>query len=134
MMVMVSHGERLQVVEQFGADVGDHTLRVVATGSAILGATSGALGSFAVLRRQSLLGDATMTGTINPQQQVFALKPGGLDEFDTSGKFYRRWYFLDYRDKPLEGLLDVLAGQGLKQVEFHQVRGINIYILERRGD
>jgi manganese/zinc/iron transport system permease protein len=36
----------------------DHTLQVVAAGSAILGATSGALGSFAVLRRQSLLGDA----------------------------------------------------------------------------
>lgn len=36
----------------------DHTLRVVATGAAILGATSGSLGSFAVLRRQSLLGDA----------------------------------------------------------------------------
>ena len=36
----------------------DHTLRVVAVGAAVLGATSGALGSFAVLRRQSLLGDA----------------------------------------------------------------------------
>ena len=37
---------------------GDYTLRLVAVGSAILGATSGALGSFAYLRRQSLLGDA----------------------------------------------------------------------------
>jgi manganese/zinc/iron transport system permease protein len=37
---------------------GDYTLRLVALGSAILGATSGALGSFAYLRRQSLLGDA----------------------------------------------------------------------------
>jgi len=36
----------------------DHTLQVVALGAAVLGATSGALGSFAVLRRQSLLGDA----------------------------------------------------------------------------
>lgn len=36
---------------------GDYTLRVVALGSSILGATGGALGSFAVLRRQSLLGD-----------------------------------------------------------------------------
>jgi len=37
---------------------GDYTLRLVAFGSAVLGATSGALGSFAYLRRQSLLGDA----------------------------------------------------------------------------
>ncbi len=36
----------------------DYTLRVVALGSGVLGATAGALGSFAVLRRQSLLGDA----------------------------------------------------------------------------
>lgn len=36
----------------------DYTLRTVALGSAALGTVSGALGSFAVLRRQSLLGDA----------------------------------------------------------------------------
>ena len=36
----------------------DYTLRIVALGAGMLGATSGALGSFAVLRRQSLLGDA----------------------------------------------------------------------------
>ena len=36
----------------------DYTLRTVAVGTALLGAVSGALGSFAVLRRQSLLGDA----------------------------------------------------------------------------
>jgi manganese/zinc/iron transport system permease protein len=35
-----------------------HALRTVALGAAALGAVSGALGSFAVLRRQSLLGDA----------------------------------------------------------------------------
>ena len=33
----------------------DYTLRTVALGSAILGIVSGALGAFAVLRRQSLL-------------------------------------------------------------------------------
>ncbi|MCP4573473.1 MAG: metal ABC transporter permease [bacterium] len=38
--------------------VGDYTLRTVALGSAALGLVSGALGAFAVLRRQSLLGDA----------------------------------------------------------------------------
>lgn len=36
----------------------DHTFRTVALGSAAIGVTSGALGTFAVLRRQSLLGDA----------------------------------------------------------------------------
>ena len=36
----------------------DYTLRTVALGTAMLGIVSGALGSFAVLRRQSLLGDA----------------------------------------------------------------------------
>ncbi|MCG8569502.1 MAG: metal ABC transporter permease [Spirochaetes bacterium] len=36
----------------------DYTLRHVALGSAILGIVSGALGSFAVLRKQSLLGDS----------------------------------------------------------------------------
>lgn len=36
----------------------DYTLRTVALGAAILGAVSGVLGSFAVLRKQSLLGDA----------------------------------------------------------------------------
>lgn len=36
----------------------DYTLRTVALGSAALGLVSGALGSFAMLRRQSLLGDA----------------------------------------------------------------------------
>ena len=36
----------------------DYTLRTVALGAALLGAVSGALGTFAVLRKQSLLGDA----------------------------------------------------------------------------
>jgi len=36
----------------------DYTLRTVALGAATLGLVSGALGSFAVLRKQSLLGDA----------------------------------------------------------------------------
>ncbi len=36
----------------------DYTLRTVATGSALLGLVAGSLGAFAVLRRQSLLGDA----------------------------------------------------------------------------
>jgi len=42
----------------------DYTLRTVALGTAILGIVSGALGSFAVLRRQSLLGDAISHATL----------------------------------------------------------------------
>lgn len=38
--------------------LGDYTLRSVALGAGTLGAVAGALGTFAVLRRQSLLGDA----------------------------------------------------------------------------
>ncbi|APF17258.1 ABC-type transporter, integral membrane subunit [Caldithrix abyssi DSM 13497] len=38
--------------------ISDYTFRTVAMGSGVLGILSGALGSFAVLRRQSLLGDA----------------------------------------------------------------------------
>ena len=38
--------------------VSDHTLRTVALGAALLGIVSGSLGTYAVLRRQSLLGDA----------------------------------------------------------------------------
>lgn len=37
---------------------GDYTLRIVALGAVTLGIVAGALGAFAVLRRQSLLGDA----------------------------------------------------------------------------
>ena len=36
----------------------DYTFLVIAIGTAILGAVCGMLGSFAVLRKQSLLGDA----------------------------------------------------------------------------
>jgi len=38
--------------------VSDYTLRSVALGAAVLGVANGALGSFALLRRQSLFGDA----------------------------------------------------------------------------
>jgi manganese/zinc/iron transport system permease protein len=42
-------------IESFGMN---YTLRTVALGAGVLGIVSGALGAFAVLRRQSLLGDA----------------------------------------------------------------------------
>lgn len=45
--------ENLNILVHF-----DYTLIVVAIGAALLGAVSGSLGTYAVLRRQSLLGDA----------------------------------------------------------------------------
>ena len=42
----------------------DYTLRTVALGSATLGIVSGALGSYAVLRKQSLLGDTISHATL----------------------------------------------------------------------
>lgn len=46
------------MLELLGSLFTDYTVRTVALGSAALGVVSGALGAFAVLRRQSLLGDA----------------------------------------------------------------------------
>ena len=45
--------ETLNILNRF-----DYTLMIVAIGAALLGTVSGALGTYAVLRRQSLLGDA----------------------------------------------------------------------------
>ena len=42
----------------------DYTLRVVALGAMIIGMTAGSLGTFAVLRQQSLLGDAIAHATL----------------------------------------------------------------------
>ena len=44
--------------------VGDYTLRTVALGAAVLGLLGGTLGTFAVLRRQSLLSDALAHATL----------------------------------------------------------------------
>jgi len=44
-------------MDAFLALFGDYTVRTVVAGAILLGVTSGALGSFAVLRKQSLLGD-----------------------------------------------------------------------------
>lgn len=48
----------MDILSVLGALFSDYTLRTVALGAATLGIVSGALGSFAVLRKQSLLGDA----------------------------------------------------------------------------
>lgn len=48
----------MSLSEYFQLVFSDYTLRTITIGTAVLGAICGMLGSFAVLRRQSLLGDA----------------------------------------------------------------------------
>ena len=48
----------MDIQEYFSLVFTDYTLRTITLGTAILGAVTGMLGSFAVLRKQSLLGDA----------------------------------------------------------------------------
>jgi len=48
----------MEVTEYFSLVWNDYTLRTITLGTAVLGAICGMLGSFAVLRKESLLGDA----------------------------------------------------------------------------
>ncbi len=48
----------MSIQEYFSLVFNDYTLRTITLGTAVLGAICGMLGSFAVLRKQSLLGDA----------------------------------------------------------------------------
>lgn len=48
----------MSLQEYFSLVVSDYTLRTITLGTAVLGMVCGLLGSFAVLRKQSLLGDA----------------------------------------------------------------------------
>ena len=48
----------MDLQEYFSLVINDYTLRTITLGTAVLGAVTGMLGSFAVLRKQSLLGDA----------------------------------------------------------------------------
>jgi manganese/zinc/iron transport system permease protein len=62
------------VILELGRDLFfDYTLRTVALGSATLGVVSGALGSYAVLRKQSLLGDAISHATLPGVALAFLL-------------------------------------------------------------
>jgi manganese/zinc/iron transport system permease protein len=53
------------MLQEFFALFSDHTVRVVAAGSTIIGFVAGALGSFAYLRRQSLLGDVVSHSSLS---------------------------------------------------------------------
>ena len=68
---------------------GNYTVQIVILGTLVLGLTSGALGSFALLRKQSLLGDAishaTLPGGDMPDADFEVVKQAaqlaGADEF-----------------------------------------------------
>lgn len=61
------------MMEFFLALLQDYTFRTVALGSALLGIVSGVLGSFAVLRRQSLLGDGVSHAALPGVVMAFLL-------------------------------------------------------------
>lgn len=61
------------MLDFFSLIFGDYTLRTVALGAALVGVVSGALSSFAILRRQSLLGDAVSHAALPGVVMAFIL-------------------------------------------------------------
>lgn len=109
----------------------DYTLQVVSLGSALLGIISGVLGSFAVIRKESLLGDAVshaalpgiaiaflLTGTKNTEILLLgALISGLLSTFLINGiSKYSRIKF----DSALALILSVFFGGGLVLLTYIQ--------------
>ena len=109
----------------------DYTLQVVSLGSALLGIISGVLGSFAVIRKESLLGDAVshaalpgialaflLTGTKNTEILLLgALISGLLSTFLINGiSKYSRIKF----DSALALVLSVFFGGGLVLLTYIQ--------------
>lgn len=68
----------MDITELIGLIFTDYTIRTVAIGAAVLGIVSGALSSFAVLRRQSLLGD-TMSHAALPGVVIAFMLTGQKD-------------------------------------------------------
>ncbi|OLS03157.1 metal ABC transporter permease [Tissierella creatinophila] len=109
----------------------DYTLQIVSLGSALLGIISGVLGSFAVIRKESLLGDAVshsalpgialaflLTGTKNTEVLLLgALLSGLLSTFLINGiSKYSRIKF----DSALALILSVFFGGGLVLLTYIQ--------------
>lgn len=109
----------------------DYTLQIVSLGSALLGIISGVLGSFAVIRKESLLGDAVshaalpgialaflLTGTKNTEILLLgALLSGLLSTFLINGiSKYSRIKF----DSALALILSVFFGGGLVLLTYIQ--------------
>ena len=109
----------------------DYTLQIVSLGSALLGIVSGVLGSFAVIRKESLLGDAVshaalpgialaflLTGTKNTEVLLIgALVSGLIATFliNSVDKFSRIKF-----DSALAIILSVFFGGGLVLLTYIQ--------------
>lgn len=69
----------------------DYTLRIVALGSTLLGITSGAIGCYAVLRKQSLIGDAVSHAALPGIGLSFLLIGSKNTEWLLLGAFITGW-------------------------------------------
>jgi manganese/zinc/iron transport system permease protein len=110
------------------------TLRTVALGAAVLGGVSGALGSFAVLRKQSLLGDAVSHASL-PGVVMAYLLTGGKEMLSLAiGAALVGWLAMLVVqvitrvgrlpfDSALGGVLAVFFGAGVVLLRYLQNRG-----------
>ena len=96
----------------------DYTLRTVALGAAVLGATSGALGTFAVLRRQSLLGDAISHAALPGIALAFLLTGSKAPLVLMLGAALAGW----------AATLAVMAVTGLTRVKYDSALGLMLSV------
>ena len=123
----------------------DYTLRTVALGAATLGIVSGSLGSFAVLRRQSLLGDAMSHAALPGIVIAFLLTRSKIPLVLLVGAIVAGWlatllmstivrYTRIKQDGALGLVLSVFFGLGLMLLTFVQripdatQAGLNTYL------
>lgn len=111
----------------------DYTLRTVALGSAALGAVSGTLGVFAVLRREALLGDAISHAALPGIVLAFMLTGSKATILLLAGAFAAGWVGMGLMrvvthntripsDSALGIVLSVFFGLGLMLLTFVQKR------------
>lgn len=111
----------------------DYTLRTVALGSAALGAASGTLGVFAVLRREALLGDAISHAALPGIVLAFMLTGSKATAVLVAGAFAAGWIGMALMrivtrhtrippDSALGIVLSVFFGLGLVLLTFVQKR------------
>lgn len=111
----------------------DYTLRTVALGSAVLGIVSGMLGCFAMLRRQSLLGDAIAHAALPGIVLAFLLTSSKTSIVLMLGALFAGWlgtlFFMGVvnltrikSDSALGIVLSVFFGIGLVLLTFVQKR------------
>ncbi len=92
----------------------DYTLRTVSLGSAVLGLVSGVLGAFAVLRRQSLVGDAVSHAALPGVALAFLITGSKAPEVLLLGALAAGWF----------GTLLVLAVVNLSRLKIDAALGL----------